>query len=89
VLGSADPIERDNDEIHRRVAARIRRDPSVIDLARARLDRWLARDPLPAWLEWKTAIALLDREQLAAFLESSTPRARRMRCSSPFFGLEG
>jgi hypothetical protein len=84
-----DRDEQRNDEIHRRVAARIRREPSVIAEARARLDKWIAQDPLPAWLEWKSALAMLDTDQLAVFLESSTPRARRMRCSSPFLGLAG
>jgi hypothetical protein len=85
-----DPSELENDEIHRRVAARIRRDPGVIDEARARLERWLARDgdrPHPATLEWRAAIEMLDPASLAEFLESTTPRARRMRSSSPFFGL--
>jgi len=86
-----DSSEARNDTIHRRVAARIRRDPSVVAEARERLERWLARDgsePHPAWLEWKVALDMLDPLELADFLESRTPRARRMRSSSPFFGLE-
>lgn len=86
-----DPIEQLNDEIHRRVAERIRRDSTVINQARERLERWLSQggtDPEPAWLEWKVALAMLDPSELADFLDSKTPRARRMRCSSPFFGLE-
>jgi hypothetical protein len=85
-----DPTELRNDEIHRRVAALIRRDPTVIAEAAAALARWLSQpgvEPLPAWLEWKTALAMLDPPELAAFLESRTPRARRMRISSPFFVL--
>jgi len=86
-----DPAEQLNDEIHRRVAARIRCEPSVIAEARARLERWLAQDgpdPHPAWLEWETVLDMLDPIEVAEFLDSTTPRARRMRCSSPFFGLE-
>jgi hypothetical protein len=85
-----DPTERRNDELHRRIAALIRREPAVIAEATAALDRWLAQpgvEPLPAWLEWKTALSMLDAPQLADFLESTTPRARRMRTSSPFFVL--
>lgn len=83
-----DPTELRNTEIHRRVAAEIRRDPRIIEQAAARLERWMLRDgdpPDPALVEWKTALQMLDPEQLANFLESPTPRAKRMRISSPFF----
>jgi hypothetical protein len=79
-----DPIEQENDELHRRIAAMIRRDPSLIERARAQLERWLANDPIPAWLEWRPAFTQLEPDELAAFLESTTPRARRMKISSPF-----
>ena len=82
-----DPIEARNDELHRRVAALIRVDPRVVPQARETLERWLAADPLPAWLEWRAALRLLTPEEIASFLESSTPRARRMRSSSPFAGV--
>lgn len=85
-----DPLERRNDELHRRVAARIRRDHAVIDEARATLERWIERDgaePHPALLEWKAVLAMLEPDELADFLESTMPRARRLRCSSPFAGL--
>jgi hypothetical protein len=82
-----DPIEARNDALHRRVAALIRQDPSVVLRARDTLDRWLATEPLPAWLEWRDALRLLTPEEIASFLESTTPRARRMRSSSPFASL--
>ena len=90
VVRKLDPTEVRNDEIHRRVAVEIRRDPRLIEQAVARLERWVARDgdpPDPALAEWRTALAMLEVEALASFLESPTPRAKRMRCSSPFFGL--
>ncbi|HEX3481988.1 MAG TPA: hypothetical protein VHT91_43540 [Kofleriaceae bacterium] len=83
-----DPTELRNAEIHRRAAAEIRRDPRIIEQAAARLERWIVRSgdpPDPALVEWETALAMLDAEQLADFLESPTPRAKRMRISSPFF----
>jgi hypothetical protein len=83
-----DPMQVRKDEIHRRVAAEIRRDPRVIEQAAARLDRWMQRSgtpPDPALVEWKIALSSLDPGQLADFLESPTPRAKRMRISSPFF----
>jgi len=85
-----DPVEQRNDERHRRIAAMIRRDPSLIAEASAVLDGWISRsggEPLPAWLEWKSALAMFDVPTLVRFLESTTPRARRMRISSPFFAL--
>lgn len=79
-----DPIADENDELHRRVAQQIRRDPTVVARAAETLERWLAREPLPAWIEWRTALVMLEPLQLADFLESTTPRARRMKISSPF-----
>jgi hypothetical protein len=91
LLTKRDPIQEQNDEAHRRVAARIRRDPGVIEEARAQLERWIASDGAdvhPTRLEWRAALRLLAPEQLAELLESPTPRAKRMRVSSPFHGLE-
>jgi hypothetical protein len=82
-----DLVEAKNDERHRKIAARIRIDPSVIASAGALLDKWLAQDAHPALVEWKAALTMLDPDELAKFLESPTPRARRMRISSPFVGL--
>jgi hypothetical protein len=82
-----DPIERASDELHRNVAARIRRDPSCIDAAAATLARWIERDgpnPHPVLLEWQAVLRMLEPAELADFLESRTPRARRLRASSPF-----
>jgi hypothetical protein len=89
-MREADPIEARNDAVHRRVAERIRRDSSVIAEATKRLERWLGErtDPNPALLEWRAAIKMLEPSELADFLESDTPRAKRMRVSSPFFGLD-
>jgi hypothetical protein len=82
-----DPVEAKNDERHRKIAALIRTDPTAIAKAEALLNKWLADDAHPALVEWKTAFAMLDPRELAEFLESPTPRARRMRISSPFVGL--
>ena len=82
-----DPIQARNDETHRKVAARIRQDAGVIAEARARLERWIERDgaPIdPALEEWLDALDMMDAQDLAEFLESTSPRAKRMRISSPF-----
>jgi hypothetical protein len=86
-----DPIELRGDQRGRRIAAMIRVNPRIIEQARETLERWIERDagdPDPALLEWRDALAMLEPEQLARFFESETPRARRMRISSPFVGLE-
>lgn len=85
-----DPTEVRNDEIHRRVAGAIRRDAALVDQASARLARWIAADgqnPRPMLLEWRQVLTMLEPAELAEFLESPTPRAKRLRVSSPFFGL--
>lgn len=81
-----DPTEPRAAELHRRVAARLRAEPGAVALARARLERAIAREgePLdPALGERRDALRMLDALELAEFLESDTPRARRMRTSSP------
>jgi hypothetical protein len=88
VLASADPIELACLERHRRIAARIRVDATLIDDARARLARWIARTPngaLAVHREWQAVLDMLRPDELADFLESTTPKARRLRSSSPFF----
>jgi len=88
VTRKVDPTQVRKDEIHRRVAGEIRRDPHIIEQAAQRLARWMLRSgdpPDPALVEWKIALASLDARQLADFLESPTPKAKRMRISSPFF----
>ena len=85
-----DPVEARNDELHRLVAARIRRDPGAVAEARETLERWIASggpDPHPVLLEWRAVLMMLEPAELADFLESRLPRARRLRTSSPFAGL--
>jgi hypothetical protein len=85
-----DPLEERTAETHRRVAARIRRDPSLIAEATARLQRLIVREGPPAdpvLCEWLDVLLMLDPPQLADFIESTTPRARRLRISSPLVWL--
>lgn len=62
----------------------------MIEVARQRLERWIASepDPVPVLLEWRAVLMMLEPAELAEFLESATPRAERLRVSSPFFGLD-
>jgi hypothetical protein len=85
-----DPIEGRAAEAHRRIAERIRQNPGVIAEARARLEQRIAREGGPAdpvLCEWLDVLLMLDPPQVADFIESTTPRARRLRISSPLVWL--
>ncbi|HEX3474248.1 MAG TPA: hypothetical protein VHT91_04355 [Kofleriaceae bacterium] len=38
--------------------------------------------------EWLDVLLMLDPEQIARFIESDTPRARRLRSSTPLAWLD-
>ena len=72
------------------IAARLRHDPRVLRIARANLQRWMARDgrrPRPVFQEWLLILDRLSAGEIANFLLSDTPMARRLRQSSPFAGV--
>ncbi len=83
-------IDRRNAEEDRLVARRLRHDRRILRQARANLRRWMARDGKrvrPVFAEWQRLLECLNPTQLADFLISDTPLARRLRQSSPFAGL--
>ncbi|MBI3876853.1 MAG: hypothetical protein HY300_13030 [Verrucomicrobia bacterium] len=82
-------IDEENRERDRRLAALIRRDPVVVEIAKENLRSWATRwgDSTSAWQEWAQLLRMLTPTQLADFLESSTPKANRLRQSSPFLGV--
>lgn len=84
-------IDTENRQRDRRLATLIRRNPGAIELARVNLERWAARwgASNPAWEEWGQVLRMLTPAQLADFLESRTPKADRLRQSSPFLGVLG
>ena len=68
----------------------IRNDPSLVRRARAYLDRLLKHDQGTAnhdLNEWRKIMELYPRHRLLRFLESSMPRACRLRQSSPFLAV--
>ncbi len=86
---SHDAIDRRNAAQDRLVANRLRRDRYVLRQARANLNRWMARDGehvRPVFAEWRRLFDCLTANELADFLISDTPLARRLRQSSPFIG---
>jgi hypothetical protein len=83
-------IDRANLEHDRATAAALRRHPELIQVARDNLTRWMARDGdtvHSALAEWVDILFFLRPDQLAAFIESETPKANRLRQSSPFIGI--
>ena len=82
-------IDEENRQRDRRLAVLIRRHPETIARARQSLQDWAVRwgQLNPAWNEWAQLLQMLTSEQVADFLESSTPKAERLRQSSPFLGV--
>jgi len=78
-------------EMGRRVAARLREQPSLVQIAHDNLARWLRQNAdAPALVrcyhEWQ---ALLERpfEDICQILESGSEEGRRLRQNSPFAGV--
>ena len=62
----------------------------VLRLARSNLRRWAAADGRhvrPSFREWHSVLHRLNAREIADFLCSNTPMARRLRQSSPFAGI--
>ncbi len=74
-------------EMHRAVADRLPREPSLIAWARARIEAWtrdgvLSRRYADEWLR----VLALPLEDLRAFLVEDSERARALRQVTPFAG---
>ena len=83
-------IDAENRKRDKRSAAALRAHPKLVQIARDNLQRWLRADRQarhPALLEWEAILDFLTTEELATFLEGRTPKAERLRQSSPFLGL--
>lgn len=85
------PTELLDAEMHHRIAARIRRDPDVIAQTRTRLAKVMAEEAPyvdPVLREWLDVLLMLEPDQIARFIESNTPRVRRLRSSTPLAWLD-
>ena len=78
-------------EMGRRVAARIREQPALLEIARDNLARWLRQNADAAalvrcYIEWQ---AILDRPpgDICQIIEADTEEGRRLRQNSPFAGV--
>lgn len=90
MIFSHQDIDLRNELQDRLLARRLRRDPRLLRLARANLRRWMTADgkrPRLVFLEWQRILDCLSANEIADFLISDTPMARRLRQSSPFMGL--
>lgn len=75
--------------MHCKIAQKITHDPSLLNKAKANLERWIARseDPPPQYLrEWER---ILERPwpEIAELITSMSEEATRLRSSSPFAGV--
>lgn len=74
----------------RLIAAKIRKSPLLVEIAKSNLVRWKAQnggEQAPAHQEWDLVLRFLTPTELADFIESETPKANRLRQSSPFTGI--
>ncbi|MCX6904927.1 MAG: hypothetical protein NTW03_15895, partial [Verrucomicrobia bacterium] len=85
-----DLMDRIAAEQDRLIASRLRKSKHVLSLARQNLRRWMTRDgrhQRPVFAEWDRVLRRLSAAEIADFLESATPMARRLSQSSPFAGV--
>jgi hypothetical protein len=73
--------------LHREIAERLEQNPELIEIAKANLERWAARDgDLPVWREWRE-ILNKPLALIIAILRSDDETSKRLRQSSPFSGI--
>lgn len=75
--------------MHTLIARKLARTPGLLTVARENLRRWSERwgDEAPAWLEEWQAVLGRPWIEVAALITELSPRATRLRQSSPFAGV--
>jgi hypothetical protein len=78
-------------ELARRVADRLRRQPELMEMARANLARWSRQNAaagslLRCYAEWQGLLAR-PVDEICALLCAETDDAQRLRQNSPFAGV--
>ncbi|MCC7376518.1 MAG: hypothetical protein IT581_17800 [Verrucomicrobiales bacterium] len=89
VLHTHRRIDEINAAEDRLIANKLRRQPDLVRFAVRNLRRWQRQDRQrrrAAFEEWNLILSRLRPREIADFLASDTPRARRLRQSSPFAG---
>jgi hypothetical protein len=89
--GMHDVVDRVSLEMARRVAARLRADPSLLEAARGNLERWKQRNAespglLRNYREWE-GILKRPLDEIIAILCADTEEGQRLRQNSPFTGV--
>jgi len=72
------------------IAELLKEDPSIVIRAARHLERLIRDEPAAAaedLREWQAILATYSPERLNRFLVSTSPRAQRLRQSSPFFAV--
>jgi hypothetical protein len=75
--------------MHCKIARKIARDPELLDIAKANLERWSAKSdgPLPQYVhEWQE-ILVRPWPEVAELITRMSEDATRLRSSSPFAGV--
>jgi hypothetical protein len=72
---------------HRAIAARIARDPALLEQARARVRGWLASPPGPLYARGWREVLSRSVPEILAFLADEGEYARELRQSTPFAGV--
>jgi hypothetical protein len=75
--------------MHTLIACKLAQDPGLLAVGRENLKRWAERrnGDTPAWLEEWRAILKRPWREVAALITDPSPRATRLRQSSPFAGV--
>lgn len=83
-------IDAINLALDRATAAKIRAQPELIKIGKANLGRWMRHDNgfiHPVHAEWMDILNFLTPGEIADFIESDTPKANRLRQSTPLTGI--
>jgi hypothetical protein len=80
-------IDRRSLALHEAVAAKLEADPTLIEVARTNLSRWLQLNPAAALVEWRDLLQVKSLPQVIALLRSTDEESTRLRQSSPFAGV--
>ena len=74
---------------HTEIASRIERDPTLVKVAIANLDRWreLKGYEERGCVEWRRILSELNTADLVSILRSRSEESKRLRQSTPFTGI--
>jgi len=86
-LSQANFIDLYNLMLHRVVAEKLRKTPTVVlQIARNNLERWLKNNAI-ALLEWQHILDTKTPEEIIKLISQETDEGQRLRSSSPFAGV--